>query len=229
MVLNPKTTSIAYRCPSCGYTVRGIAGAFGLGTQDMLRLRCSCGAATEMTIVGSADRRIRLTVPCLLCNSNHHYTLSDTLFYGKDVFHLSCPYTDINVGFIGRDEKKLTESIDKSTEELTALYEELMGKGATLEEEDPDADTATPDTEEEDFLPDPQIYEIVRFLVKELEADGHIHCPCNGGIYEAEMTNEGVRIYCPSCHAEYHFITNSVSAAQDFLSCDRLDLTAPKE
>ena len=91
MVLNPKTTSIAYRCPSCGYTVRGIAGAFGLGTQDMLRLRCSCGAATEMTIVGSADRRIRLTVPCLLCNSNHHYTLSDTLFYGKDVFHPVVP------------------------------------------------------------------------------------------------------------------------------------------
>ena len=227
MVLNPKTTSVAYRCPSCGYIVRGIAGAFGLGTQDMLRLRCSCGAKTEMTIIGSADKRIRLAVPCLLCNSNHHYTLSDALFYSKDIFHLSCPYTDIDVGFFGRSEEKLSAAVEKSTEELTALYEELMGKGATLIEEDSEEETAAPDDEEAPFIPDPQIYDIVRFLVKELEADGHVHCPCDGGTYEVELTEEGVRIFCPSCHAEYLFVTNSVAAAQDFLNCDRLDLLPP--
>ncbi len=80
MILSPKTTHVAYRCPSCGYIVRGIAGAFGLGTQDMLRLRCSCGAKTEMSIVGSADHRIRLTVPCLLCTREHHFSLSDRHF-----------------------------------------------------------------------------------------------------------------------------------------------------
>ena len=222
MILNPKTTHVAYRCPACGYIIRGIAGAFGLGTQDMLRLRCSCGAKTEMTILGAADHRIRLTVPCLLCEKDHHYTISDSLFYSKDIFHLACPYTDINIGFFGRDEEKLCAATDRSTEELNALYEELMGKGATLEEVE-ESNTVLPDGEEP-FLPDAQIYDIIRFMVKELEADGQIHCPCIGGEYDVEMTAEGIRVFCRLCGASHLFATNSVAAAQEFLSCERLDL-----
>lgn len=226
MILNPKTTHVAYRCPACGYIVRGLAGEFGLGAQNMLRLRCSCGAKTEMTLAGSADRRIRLTVPCLICNKEHRYTLSDSLFYSKDIFHLACPYTDINVGFFGRDEEKLTAATDESTEELNALYEELMGKGATLEEVDPEGDTALPD-DEEPFLPDAQIYDIIRFMVKELEADGHVDCPCGASVFEVEMTAEGIRVFCPDCGAEALFTTNSVEEAQAFLNCDHLELKLP--
>ncbi len=222
MVLTPKATHVAFRCPSCGYVARGLAGAFGLGKQDMLRLHCTCGAKTEMTITGSQNHRIRLTVPCLLCGHDHQYTVSDSLFYGKDIFHLCCPYTDIAVGFFGRDEDKLREATEKSTEELTALYEELMAKGATPEEE-PEGDTLLPDREDA-FIPDAQIYDIVRFLVKELEADGNIHCPCESGLYEMEMTSEGVRVFCPECKASFLFATNSLTAAQDFLACDRLEL-----
>lgn len=223
MILNPKTTHVAYRCPSCGYIVRGIAGAFGLGAQDMLRLRCTCGADAEMTILGSSDRRIRLTVPCLLCGKEHRYTLSDSLFYGKDVFHLSCPYTSLDVGFFGRNEGELTAATEKSTEELNALFAELCDKGAVSEEDEEESDRALPDGEEA-FLPDAQIYDIVRFMVKELEADGAIHCPCGGGEYEVELLEEGIRIFCPLCGAESLFSTNSLSAAQEFLSCDRLEL-----
>ena len=223
MILTPKTTNVAYRCPKCGYITRGLAGAFGLGASDMLRLRCSCGSQDQMTLTGTADRRIRLTVPCLLCNRDHHYTLSDTLFYGKDIFHLSCPYTNVTIGFIGRDEEKLSAAIDESTEELERLYEELIGKGATPIEEDEDADRALPDGEEP-FIPDAQIHDIVRFVVKELEADGEIACPCHGGVYEVEMTAEGIRVFCPDCGASYLFATNSLSAAQDFLACDHLEL-----
>lgn len=223
MILNPKTTHVAYRCPRCGYIVRGLAGAFGLGAQDILRLRCSCGCEEQMTMLGTADRRVRLTVPCLLCGKDHHYTLSDTLFYGRDVFHLACPYTDINIGFLGRDEEKLTEATEKSTEELTKLYEELIGKGAEPIEEDEECDRATPD-DEDPFFPDAQIHDIVRFVVKELEADGKIDCPCRGGEYEVEMTAEGIRVFCPTCGAAFLFATNSVSAAQDFLACEHLEL-----
>lgn len=223
MILNPKTTNVAYRCPKCGYIVRGIAGAFGLGASDMLRLRCSCGGDAQMTLVGTADHRVRLNVPCLLCGKEHHYSLSDSLFYGKDIFHLACPYTDIDIGFFGRDEEKLCAATDKSTEELEKLYEELMDKGATLEEIDPEAERATPD-DEDGFLPDAQIYDIVRFMVKELDADGGIECPCEAGEYDVEMTAEGIRVFCRQCGASYLFSTNSVAAAQDFLSCEHLRL-----
>ena len=224
MILTPKTTNVAYRCPECGYVTRGLAGAFGLGARDMLRLKCTCGAQAEMTMIGTADDRVRLTVPCLLCAHDHHYTLSRSLFYSKDIFHLACPYTDINIGFIGRDEDKLSAAIDKSTEDLTALYRELFGKGATIEDIPEEADRAIPDGEEEPFLPDAQIYDIVRFMVKELEADGAIHCPCEGGVYEVELQNDGIRIFCQECGASLLFATNSITAAQSFLSCDHIEL-----
>lgn len=222
MILSPKTTHVAYRCPDCGFIARGVAGAFGLGTQDMLRLRCSCGGNHELSIVGSADRRIRLAVPCLLCGKEHRYTLSDTLFYGKDIFHLACPYTDIDIGFFGRDEAALCKATDKSTEELNALYTELLGKGAELEEIDPNTDRAMPD--EEPFIPDAQIYDIIRFMVKELEADGKIDCPCVGGEYDVEMREDGIRVFCRLCGAEVLFTTSSVASAQEFLNCDYLKL-----
>ncbi len=221
MVLNPKATHIAYRCPDCGYITQGVAGSFGLGSQDMLRLRCTCGAQAELSVIGAADHRIRLAIPCLLCGHDHQYTLSDSLFYGKDIFRLACPYTDIDIGFFGRNQEMLREATEKSTEELTVLYESLCKTGVAAEEENEDRATAD---EEEPFLPDYQIYDIVRFLVKELEADGQISCPCRSGSYDVEMTGEGIRVSCPECHASYLFKTNSLSAAQDFLSCDSLHL-----
>ena len=229
MILTPKTTNVAYRCPQCGYVTRGLAGAFGLGAKNMLRLRCTCGAETEMTLSATADERIRLTVPCLLCSHDHHYTVSRALFYGKDVFHLACPYTDIDIGFFGREEEALGEAIEKSTEELTSLYAELMGKGATEEEVPPARERTIPEGEEEPFLPDAQIYDIVRFVVKELEADGAIHCPCGDGIYEAELREDGISVYCTECGASRLIATNSLIAAQDFLSCDHLELEFPKK
>jgi predicted RNA-binding Zn-ribbon protein involved in translation (DUF1610 family) len=227
MILTPKTTNVAYRCPQCGYVARGLAGAFGLGTRDMLRLRCTCGAETEMSLAATQDERVRLTVPCLLCGHDHHYTLSLPLFYGKDIFRLSCPYTSIDIGFFGRDEAALSTAIDESTEELNDLYRELMAKGATEEEIPPEATRAIPDDEEEPYLPDAQIYDIIRFVVKELEADHAIHCLCDDGVYDVEMTEVGVRVSCRECGASRIFATNSLVAAQEFLSCERLDLVEP--
>jgi predicted RNA-binding Zn-ribbon protein involved in translation (DUF1610 family) len=229
MILTPKTTHVAYRCPQCGHVTRGLAGAFGLGAKNMLRLRCDCHAETAMGLTATQDERIRLSVPCLLCAHDHQYTVSRNLFYGKDVFHLACPYTDIDIGFFGQDEEGLSEAIDKSTEELTALYTELMGKGATVEEVPEEGDRAIPDGEEEPFIPDAQIYDIVRFVVKELEADGAISCPCGDGIYEVELGERGITVYCTECGASRVFATNSLMAAQDFLSCDRLELEFPKK
>ena len=61
-------------------------------------------------------------------------------------------------------------------------------------------------------------------MVRELEADGKIDCPCHNGEYEIELTENGVRVFCVNCEGEYFFPVSSVEAAQDFLSCDSLTL-----
>ena len=68
MVLNQKETTVAYRCPECGASVMSMVGVFTL-TADMIRLKCPCGGS-ELEIVYTRDKKVRLNVPCFLCPSD---------------------------------------------------------------------------------------------------------------------------------------------------------------
>lgn len=213
MILQPKETYVAYRCPYCGEAVIGFVGSFALSA-DMLRLKCPCGES-HMRIEVTREKKIRLSVPCLFCERDHSYILSQELFYGKEVFLLNCVGTGLDIGVIGSEEKVRQELV-RTEEELKKIFEEIgVGSPADILRKKP-----TP----EELLPDAQIYDIVRFVVKELEAEGAVSCPCQSGSYDIEMLEGGIRVYCPECHAEYIFPANSVSAAQEFLQCDRIEL-----
>ncbi len=217
MVLEQKKTHIAYRCQRCGCAATGYAGAFALSA-DMLRLKCPCGES-EMTINATPDKKVRLSVPCLFCGQDHHFVISQSLFFGRELFLLNCPYTNIDICFIG-EEEKVSEAILRNTEELNTLFEQMRAEGQTeavaAEEEE---------TDPNELLADAQIYDIIRFLVKELEADGGIRCPCHGGEYELAVTEGGIRVFCPQCGASHTFLADSIGAAQAFLSCESLELT----
>mgnify|MGYP003294672595 CR=1 FL=1 len=43
MILSPKETVIAYRCPDCGEATVGLVGRFALSA-NMVRLKCSCSS-----------------------------------------------------------------------------------------------------------------------------------------------------------------------------------------
>ena len=116
-------------------------GLFALSA-DMVKLKCTCGNS-EMTIVYSKDGKVRLTVPCLLCAKPHTYTLNSTLFFGKDLFSLQCPYTDMNIAFLGETN---TVKAELAKNELELL--DLMEKSGLK-----DFDQFHND---EEALPDPQ-------------------------------------------------------------------------
>ena len=44
MILQPKDTTIAYRCPECGTTVMSVVGALAL-SGDIIKLKCDCGGS----------------------------------------------------------------------------------------------------------------------------------------------------------------------------------------
>ena len=64
MIIEPKSTTIAYRCPACGGVAKGIVGIFSL-SGDMFKLKCSCGNS-HMTVLKENDQ-LRLIVPCVSC------------------------------------------------------------------------------------------------------------------------------------------------------------------
>lgn len=89
MVLNEKKTTVAYRCPECGAVVRSMFGAFSLGA-DMLRLKCPCGGS-DMTLVYTKEKKIRLMVPCFICPQPHSFTVSAQMFFGRGAYRAFVP------------------------------------------------------------------------------------------------------------------------------------------
>ena len=121
MILEPKQTTVAYRCPVCGQGVISAVGLFAL-KGDMIKLKCECGGS-ELTAVRSNDGKVRLTVPCIMCPKPHNFTVSESLFFSRDIFMLPCPYTDVNICFLG-DREKVTGELERTELELLDMLED---------------------------------------------------------------------------------------------------------
>ena len=213
MVLDSKQTTVAYRCPHCGAGIMSAVNLFALSA-DMVKLKCTCGKS-EMTVVTSSDRKIRLSVPCIICAKPHSFTLNSSLFFGKELFAMQCPYSDINIACIGESNQVKAE-LARSELELLDLMEKSGLQNFDAYHDD------------NETLTDPQILEIVMFVINDLDAEGKIFCRCdahdNGRHYDAEVLEDGVRVSCRKCAASRLIPTDSRLGAHAFLNADALYL-----
>ncbi len=211
MLIEPKRTLIAYRCPKCADTIFGIAGKFALNA-DMLRLKCPCGESA-LEIKYTPDKKIRISVPCLFCGKSHSFVVSQSIFFERDIFMLNCPYTNMDICFIGEKEK-IEEALGESEKRISEILSDIGLESIKNAQDDSGI-----------RLPDSQIYDIVKFLITELEADGAIHCRCDGdGDYRVEIIDGNIRVRCEKCGAERTFSANSLEAAREFLNYDEIYL-----
>ncbi len=213
MILESKQSTVAYRCPSCGSGVMSVVDIFRLSA-DMCKLKCDCGKS-EMVLVRSKDGggKVRFTVPCMLCPTPHTYTVSSNLLFGKELFVLPCPYSDINIAMMGQT--------DHVKAELSRTELELID---LLEKSGIDSFDAL---HSDRFLTDPQVLEIITYMIKELDEEGKIYCRCPEDIegdYEVELIKEGLRIRCRGCGASKTISTESLIEAHEFLNADSLTL-----
>lgn len=213
MVLTPKETTVAYRCPECGAVVMSMVGVFSL-TADMMRLKCPCGESA-LEIIYTKDKKVRLTVPCFACPAPHTYQISSQMFFEKELFLLPCAYSGLDICFIGKADK-VQAAVAEAEKELS----ELLG--------DTDFETYAGARGERGELTDPQVYDIVLYVIHELQDEGaiHCHCPAGKGEYVVDIFEDLIRVTCKKCAASVEIPTGSLSQAQDFLeNCTRLDLT----
>lgn len=212
MIIQPNETTVAYRCPECGCGVKSIVGIFGLSA-PMLKLKCPCGGSF-MTIKKTNDDKIRLSVPCLVCRRDHDYVVSRELFFKNELFELPCSLSGFSLCFIGSGEA-VSEALDKADEELAKVLKEAGAENLDIFKEQ-----AEPGEE----IPAAQVYDIVRFIVKELEAENAIRCNCSEGDYDIELFDDSVCVYCKNCGARQYISTASLAEAQAFLEIDELKL-----
>lgn len=216
MILDPKQTTVAYRCPHCGAGVMGLVGLFTLSA-DMIKLKCSCGES-EMSIVYSKDGKVRLTVPCILCPNPHSFTVNSSVFFKNDLFLLPCPYSDINICVTG-EENNVKAELARTELQLLDLLEQ-----SGLENFDA--------FHGEQTLTDPQIMDIIMFVLNDLDSEGKIYCKCDNSEYssdsedryEAEVLPEGIKVTCKRCGASKTIPSNSLISANEFLNAESLTL-----
>jgi len=210
---NNKRTQIAYRCPDCAVATVGFLGGLG-AVSDMLRLKCSCGESA-MDIKKQNDGKIHLSVPCVYCKSNHSYVVSPEIMMRDELTKFSCPYSGMGIAFIG-GEDEISSEVEKSAEELSRIM-------ASLEAEDV-SDIQPQYVSEDSMPPDPSIFDTINFVVRDLEAEGKVSCPCKNGRYDLRFTDDGMQVYCTSCGASYDFYARSVSVAEEYLTLAEIKL-----
>ena len=211
MILEPKQTTVAYRCPHCGTGVMSVVGVFSLSA-PMLKLKCDCGKS-EMTIVKTADGKIRFTVPCLLCPNPHTYTVNSSVVFAKDLFVLPCPYSDVNIAIMGNTEHVKAELSRSELELLDLLEKNGLDSFEALRGEQ--------------YLTDPQVLEIITYVIKELDEEGKIECACKDeaeGDYEIEFLSDTAIIRCKRCGAQKILDIGSTMQAHALLEADKLVL-----
>lgn len=210
-----KERLVAYRCSSCGSAVLGTVGKFALSA-DMLRLKCGCEEPSLLDIHIARDDKLKLTVPCLLCGESHSFVVSEEILLNRPLAKLSCPYSGVDIAFVGEK-----EAIDP---ELSRTERELSAIMAGLEVEDV-SELQPKEMSEDEILPDPSVYDTIRFVLKDLEAEGRVECPCKKGGYELRFSDEGIQAYCESCGATYTFRSVTPAACEDYLNLDELKLS----
>lgn len=213
MILDNKNATVSFRCPICGKAIFSGVNIFRLSS-DLLRLRCpDCDSA--LTLTPTNDKKLRLTVPCMICAKPHNFTVSESVFLDKDLFALPCPYSGLDILFAGKKED-VEAAMAESGETLKEMMEE-----AGIE------NLASLHTEYEDQT-DPAVESIVRFLLCELEEEEKITCYCKEDgeipLYDFQILSERVRIFCHCCNAEAYFTLRSEADAEDFIKRDRIDL-----
>ena len=227
MILESKETSVAYRCPECGTGIMSIVGLFALSA-DMIKLKCSSCNKSEMSVVyDKANNTVRITIPCIFCGKPHIYNVSTSLFFNKEFLALQCPYSNIDIGFIGESNNVKAE-LSKNELELMRLMEE-------------NGITSLTDIQKENNMdiPDTQLMDIILYIIKDVDAEGKIYCKCHPDghtplsddqldreeeLYDVYLEENGIKITCRECGSSRVIPTDSLLAANAFLNVDSITL-----
>lgn len=210
MIIEPKKTTLAYRCPTCGGVPTSIVGAFSLSA-DLFKLKCDCGGS-HMTVQKERDGSLRLSVPCVSCPRPHEYVLSRNVFFNSDSFIIPCSLCGIDICFLGHEDK-VSEAIKYSNEQIVKMLGDYAIQQIKTKENNIN-------------IVDPQIMEIVRFVVSDLHEEGKIYCNCenNDGDFQLDILEDFISINCKKCGAKAIVPADSTIAAHDFLNADHITL-----
>ncbi len=207
-----KNTTVAYRCPHCGAGVMSAVNALKLAG-NMVRLRCSCGKS-EMIVEPTKDGKFSLQVPCLICPRPHEYKIGAE-FLDRDLFTLHCPYGEDVVTFFMGDANLVKSELARTELSLLKIMEENgISDFSALHGDSPE-------------MSDPARVQEVLLTVRELQADGKIHCDCKETSYDFDVETRGdvVLVCCVVFYAYRFLLVDAWLVTESIIYAEALYLT----
>lgn len=234
MVLEHTQTVVGYFCPACGTSVLSIVGIFSL-SGDMIRLKCPCGQS-ELTLRYTSDRKVHLSIPCLVCPRPHLRVVSQGTFFENSLFTVPCTLSGFDMCFIG-EKDEVCAAMQRTEQQILQTLEQAGVTGcknlhdvvscAVPAQRDGEAQAQESEEFEHELnFPDNHIFDLVNFVVHDLADEGKIRCGCDGGQgdYELIPAADHVTVRCRNCKKSCEIPCNNSLFANAFLEYDSLTL-----
>ena len=122
--------TLAYICPSCHQSVIVERSVFQLAASAN-ELPCPCGkSALKVEMMGD---RVKLTVPCLFCKTEHTVTCPTHAFLHEKALAFSCSASGLDCCYVG-EEGPVFAAVRRLEEAVDKLEQDAGEKGAFLDE-----------------------------------------------------------------------------------------------
>ena len=189
MVEESKRT-LAYICPSCRQAVIAERSVFQLAASANA-IPCPCGkSALRVEMMGD---RVKLTVPCLFCESDHTVACSSKAFLHEKTLAFACAASGLDCCYAGEEApvfaamKRLEEAVDK-------LERDAGEKGA--------------------FLDELVMHEVLSELKEIAQRDG-ISCACGSRKWKLQVNYSSIDLFCANCGAAMRIPAATASDIDD--------------
>lgn len=189
MVQENKRT-LAYICPSCHQSVIVERSVFQLAASAN-ELPCPCGkSALRVEMMGD---RVKLTVPCLFCQTEHTVTCSAKAFLHEKALAFSCGASGLDCCYVG-EEGPVFAAVRRLEEAVDKLEQDAGEKGA--------------------FLDELVMHEVLSEL-RDIAARGGISCACGSKRWKMQVNYSSIDLFCADCGAAMRIPAATASDIDD--------------
>ena len=181
---------LAYICPSCHQSVIVERSVFQLAASAN-ELPCPCGkSALRVEMMGD---RVKLTVPCLFCQTEHTVTCSAKAFLHEKALAFSCGASGLDCCYVG-EEGPVFAAVRRLEEAVDKLEQDAGEKGA--------------------FLDELVMHEVLSEL-KDIAARGGISCACGSKRWKMQVNYSSIDLFCADCGAAMRIPAATASDIDD--------------
>ncbi len=168
--------TLAYICPVCRQSVIIARSVFQLAAAPNT-LPCPCGrSALRVELTGE---RVKLSVPCLLCQEEHNVSCSAKAFLHQRALAFSCAASGLDCCYVGEAEPVYT-AVTHLEQAVDKLEHEAGEKGT--------------------FLDEMVMHEVLSEL-KDIAERGGISCTCGSRRWKLQVNYSSVDVFCGDCGA----------------------------